>query len=433
MRPVILAAIAVIVLLSAVAPAMAYDPIGVTVMVTYSDGSPADDAVITLQNGNYTDFYIASTDASGTCSLESVRPNSSALRALVYKESGDTALNATSVWYEAQNDTLIEVRLPDTGVVAGQVLLDGAPAKGSIVVLDDNATYTADQDDGRFSFRAAVGNHSMYAAYYSNGMIYASDRQAIAVKSTPGKAYTLELGQSAINASSLSRVAYDRLFPLQGSEPINLSGIVIGADGSPVANATIVAESYFAEPGGVTTTGADGSFSLNEVSVGTSTVRFKVSVSDNGSDYVSYSSFYPSADTSGLSVQFANYPESTHGYIYGIITMSRNWTDSMPLNGTVYLSNGMSQEVSFDRNFGQFFFTVPPGVYEIYAVHYDGNDRYTSDPQRVYVDASWTATSANPTLLVVRLNQVYWEPLLVAMVLGLLCLAGAYFLLRKRL
>ena len=49
------------------------------------------------------------------------------------------------------------------------------------------------------------------------------------------------------------------------------------------------------------------------------------------------------------------------------------------------------------------------------------------------MDASWTATSANPTLLVVRLNQVYWEPLLVAMLIGLLCLAGTYFLLRKRL
>jgi hypothetical protein len=413
---------------------MAYGPIGVTVKVTYSDGSPAGDAVITLQNGNYTDFYIASTDASGTCSLNGVRPNSSALRALVDKNSGGMALNATSVWYEAQNDTLIEVRLPDTGIVAGQVLLDGAPAKSSIVVLDDNATYTAGQDDGRFSFRAAVGNHSLYAAYYSDGTIYASDRQAILVKSGADKAYTLELGQSAINASSLSKIAYDRLFPAHTTGvPFNLSGSVIGADGSPVANATVVAESYFAEPGGVTITGEDGSFSFNGVSVGTDTVRFKVSVKDNGTDYASYSSFYPSADTSGLSIQFANYPESTHGYIYGIITMSRNWTDSMPLNGTVYLSNGMSQEVSFDRNFGQFFFTVPPGVYEIYAVHYDGSDRYTSDPQRVYVDASWTATSANPTLLVVSLNQVYWEPLLVAMLLGLLCLAGTYVLLRKRL
>lgn len=426
-------AAAIIALLSIVAPAMAYDPIGVTVKVTYSDGSPADNAVITLQNGNYTDFYIASTDASGTCSLEGVRPNSSALRALVDKNSGGTALNATSVWYEAQNDTLIEVRLPDTGIVAGQVLLDSAPAKGSIIVLDDNVTYTSGQDDGSFNFRAAVGNHSLYAAYYSDGTIYVSDRRAVVVKSASGEAYTLELGQSAINASSLSKTAYDRLFSTQGSAgPINLSGNVIGADGSPVINATIVAESYFAEPEGLTTTGANGTFSFNGISVSTGMVRFKVSVRDNGTDYASYSSFYPSTDTSGLSVQFTNYPESTHGYIYGIITMSRNWTDSMALNGTVYLSNGMSQEVSFDRNFGQFFFIVPPGLYEIYAVHYDGNDRYTSDPQRVYVDASWTATSANPTLLVVKLNQVYWQPLFVAMILGLLCLAGTYILLRKR-
>lgn len=425
-------ALAAIVLLSTVATAMASSPISVTVKVAYSNGTPASGAVVTLQNGNFTDFYIALTDASGTCSLTNVRPNSTALRARVTTGAGNKAFNVTSVWYEAQNVTSINVRLPDSGTVAGQVRLNGVFANGSIVVLDDSATYAVGLEDGRFNFTTTAGNHSLYAAYYANGIIYISDERQINVKPSFDEAYVLELKPAGDNMSTLPKLVYNKLFNDHGTTgPVNLTGNLLGADGVPISNATIVAESYFKAPAGSTTTGINGTFAFSGISVGTDIVRFKVSMRDNGTDYSSYSAFYPTVDTSGLTVQISNYPVSTHGYIYGIITMSKNWTNSTALNGTVYLSNGMSQQVSSDRNFGQFFFTVSPGPYEIYAIYYNGSNRYLSDTQRVFVEASWTAASANPTLLIVKPNQIYWSQLLVAILLGLLCLVATYVGLRK--
>ena len=411
---------------------MASGPISVTVKVAYSNGTPASGAVITLQNGNFTDFYIALTDASGTCSLTNVHPNSTALRARVTTGNGSTAFNVTSVWYEAQNVTNINIKLPDSGTVTGQVRLNGVSANSSIVVLDDSVTYTAGQGDGRFSFNAPAGNHSLYAAYYVNGVIYISDERPIIVKPSFDEAYVLELKPASDNTSTLPKLVYNKLLGDQGATgPINITGNLLGANGVPIVNATMVAESYFKEPVGFTTTGLNGTFALSGIIVGTDILRFKVHVRDNGTDYFSYSGYYPSENTSGMTVQITNYPVSTQGYIYGIITMSNNWANSTPLNGTVYLSNGMYQEVSNDRNFGQFFFTVPPGPYEIYATYYNDSNRYLSDTQRVFVEASWSSTSANPTLLIVKPNQIYWKQLLIAILFGLLCLVATYAGLRK--
>ena len=425
-------ALAGIIFLSTIVTAMASSPISVTVKVAYSNGTPASGAVITLQNGNFTDFYIAITDASGTCSLTNVRPNSTALRAQVTTGNDSTMFNVTSVWYEAQNVTNMNIKLPDSGTVDGQVRLNGISANGSIVVLDDSVTYTAGQEDGSFSFVAPAGNHSLYAAYYMNGIIYISDERPIIVKPSFDEAYVLELKPVSDNASMLPRLVYNKLLGDHGATgPISLTGNLLGANGVPIANATVVAQSYFNEPAGSTVTGFNGTFAFNGITVGTDILRFKVGVYDNGTAYSSYSGFYPAVDTSGMTVQISNYPVSTHGYIYGIITMSKSWTNSTALNGTVYLSNGMSQEVSSDRNFGQFFFTVPPGPYEIYATYYNGSNRYLSDSQRVFVEASWSAASANPTLLVVKPNQIYWGQLLIASLLGLLCLVATYAGLRK--
>ena len=425
-------ALAAIIFLSTIVTAMASSPISVTVKVTYSNDTPASGAVVTLQNGNFTDFYIAVADSSGTCLLTNVRPNSTALRARVTTGNGNESFNVTSIWYEAQNVTNINIKLPDSGTVAGQVRLEGVSANGSLVVLDDSVAYTAGLEDGRFSFIAPAGNHSLYAAYYVNGIIYISDERPITVKPSFDEAYVLELKPAGDNVSTLPKLVYDKLLSDHGATgPINLTGNLLGANGVPIANATIAAESYFADTAGSTITGPNGTFAFSGISVGTDILRFKVSVRDNGTDYTSYSGFYPAENTSGMTVQISNYPVSTHGFIYGTITMSKNWTNSTALNGTVYLSNGMSQQVSSDRNFGQFFFTVPPGPYEIYAIYYNGSNRYISDPQRVFVAASWTATSANPTLLIVKPNQIYWRELLIAIIIGLLCLIGTYAGLRR--
>lgn len=415
---------------------MAYpEDIAVVVKVTYADGSPVGGAVVTLQNGNYTDFYIASTDDRGFCDLTGVRPGSSALRALVSADGRGTTLNGTSVWYEAQNVTYIVVTLPDSSDVSGAVRLKGLPAGASIVVLDGTTIYDTGTFDGRFSFKAPIGDHSIYAALYTNGTIYVSEKRAISVKPSLKETYVLELKPVSNVARPLPEPIYDRLIRSHDNSgsagPIILSGNLYGADGTPVANATLTAESYYREPAGTTVTGENGLFAFDGVSVATDIVRFKADILDNGIHHISYSKFYPAQDASGLSVQLTDYPAPTQGYIYGIIALSGEWSNATPLNGTVYLSNGLSQEVTRDHNSGQFFFAVPPGIYEVYAEHYDGSDRYVSEKQRLFVDASWTATSVNPTLLVVRRNQIYPGPLLLAIIIGFLCLGAGYALVKK--
>jgi len=96
---------------------------------------------------------------------------------------------------------------------------------------------------------------------------------------------------------------YDKLLSDHGATgPINLTGNLLGANGVPIANATIAAESYFAETAGTTITGVNGTFAFSGISVGTDILRFKVSVRDNGTDYTSYSGFYPAENTSGMTV-----------------------------------------------------------------------------------------------------------------------------------
>ena len=410
------------------------EPTAIKVIVLSQDGSPAG-VHITLQNGDYAILGEGTTDSSGECTF-TVSPGSRVVRAIV--TSGDYSL--TSVWHDA-NDTFIQVRLPRVGVVSGTIKLDGMAGGSPLVVLDDTRAldttpYEVSRQDGsrqytfkvnRFSLTTSRGEHSIYAVGYYGGVVYMSERLDINV--TDREDVVLELKPVGENTSILPAVAYDRLFHTTGTVTrASITGILMGADGMPVANASLTIQDYFMKDLEATRTDASGAFAFGPLNLSTDVVRFRADIVDNGTSIVSYSRLYPVEASTSLMVNLTDYPRPTMGYIYGIITIANSFT---PVSGTVYLSNGMMQEVSPDRNSGQFFFMVEPGRYEIYAEHEEGPRRLVSGWISVDVEPAWSPLAANPTILVVSPQKIQCLPLLAALLAGLFCIAGMRQAMRR--
>ncbi|HTX44410.1 MAG TPA: carboxypeptidase-like regulatory domain-containing protein, partial [Methanocella sp.] len=314
-----------------------------------------------------------------------------------------------------------------------------------LVVLDDGGIYDSTPYDvsrqngsgiytftvNRFSLQADTGLHTLYAIGYSNGTVYRSDDTAINV-SEANTTVVLELKPFSDNASAMPPAVYDRIFhtSTQGGT-FGFSGRLVDAGGAPLANATLTAQDYSLVDRGSAVTDANGSFVFGLLNVSTGFFRLKVSIPDNGSVYTTNTQFYPAVDASGLEVKVLDYPKPTVGYIYGIIALTANRSNPVPVSGTVYLSNGLTQKVSPPVNGGQFSFTVAPGTYQIYAEHIDGGERLVSDARTIEVQAVWSALAVNPTVLVVGPEKVQYPVLADALVLGLLCLAGARYAIRR--
>ncbi len=425
-----------ILLMAMATPAMGYgEPTAIKVVVLGPDGSPAMGVHVALQNGDYATLGEGVTDASGACAF-TVSPGSRVVRAIV--TSGEYSLR--SVWHDA-NDALIQVRLPRVGVISGTIKLDGMAGGSPLVVLDDTRAfdttpYEVSRQDGsrlytfkanRFSLTTSRGEHFIYAVGYYGGVVYMSDRLDINV--TDREDVVLELRPVGENTSILPAVAYDRLFHTMGTiTGASIAGILMGADGRPVANASLTIQDYFMKDLEATRTGAGGEFAFGPLNLSTDVVRFRADIVDNGTGIVSYSRLYPVEASTSLIVNLTDYPRPTTGYIYGIITLANS---STPISGTVYLNNGMAQEVSPDRNSGQFFFAVAPGRYEIYAEHGEGPQRLVSDWISVEVEPAWSPLAANPTIIVVSPQKIQRLPLLAALLAGLFCLAGMRQAMRK--
>ncbi len=429
--------LAIIILFTLIVPVTAG---AVTVKVLYPDGSPAAGVAVVLQDGNYASLGSGTTGVAGTY-VFNVSTGSRAVRAVV----GGPAYNVTSVWHDAA-DPSIEVRLPSASQVTGTVKLDGMGGN-PLVVLDDadifdTTPYGVSRQNGssvqtftvnRFSFNTTPGRHGLYAVGYFDGIVYRSDRAEVTVPGNQAPV-VLELKRAGDNASILPPAVYERIFHTsQGGGPVSIAGHLLGADGRAIANATLAAQDYFLKEQGSTTTGTDGAFSFGPMYPGAGMVRFRAVIRDNGTEYTSLSPFYQAENTTGLNVSLPDYPKSTVGYVYGIIALSANRSSPVPIPGTVYLNNGLSQVVSPSKNNGQFFFTLAPGTYEIYAEHVEGGERLVSGKMSIEVDAVWSPLAVNPTILVVEPEKVQYIPLVLALIVGVLCLVALAYEMKKRL
>jgi hypothetical protein len=429
----------ILILFFACAVAVAAAPVTITVKVLNMDGTPAGGIPVSLQNGSYASLASGTTNASGMCAF-TIDPRSNVVRALI----AGPEVNVTSVWHEAV-DPAIEVRLPQVGEVSGTIKLDGMGAGNPLIVLDDSIIYDSTPYDvsrqngsesysfkaNRFSFATTAGQHVLYAVGYSDGVVYMSDRLTVNVSGV-NSPVMLELKSAGGNVSLFSPAVYERIFHTSEAHGglVSMAGTLIGADGRPVANASLTAQDYFLNEPGTTVTGPDGSFAFATMNLSTDIVRFRAVITDNGT-YSSYSPFYPAQNTTGLEVKIPDYPRSAVGYVYGIIASTENRSNPVPVSGTVYLSNGLAQAVSPDKDNGRFFFTLAPGSYEIYAEHVEGGQSLVSEKRRIVVEPVWSPLAVDPTVLVVEPVKVQLLPLLAALISGVLLIAMFAYANRK--
>jgi hypothetical protein len=439
----ILLAIAILCLISV--PAAAYSAsTSVTVQVSYSSGQPVYGASVSLQNGNYAYLANGTTDISGTSALN-ISSGSNVIRARVITPE----YNQTTVWYEVGQNTTINVTIPNVEQISGAILLNGMAAGNPVVVLDndqiyDSMPYNVSQQNSTvvhtftansFSFPAAMGKHSLYAAGYYNGIVYMSDPININLTSATGQAsVVLQLNAMGNNTSILAPAVYEQIFHTTNvpPAPADMLGWLIGADGKPLADAAMTVQDWYLNNYSTALTDDNGTFAFYGLNISTDILRFKITVQDNGTPVQLFSQFYPTENTYGLKVIIPNYPIATTGFIYGIITNTTNSSNPVPLSGTVYLSNGMTQAVSPAKGQGQFFFNVTPGNYTIYAECDDGGQNIRTGTLAIVVAPAWSPADVDPTFLVLQEQQTTKPiPLAAAIVIGLLCIAGTLYAMRK--
>lgn len=447
--------------------------IDVNVRVVSVDGHPIDNATITLQNGRYENIGYATTGSSGEYCFTGIDPESAVIRALITANRGSIHYDLRSVWYEVKKNTTIEVALPDSGEIKGSITLGGIPAGSSVIVVDGSEEYdsrTIIGPDDRiaacyFNFKVQYGTHTIYAVHNSweidngvinysasrsNGKWYRSDTVSIDVtpNGTVPEKIVLELKPAPGNITGISESAYNRLLriyeePEYGGQ-VHFSGRVTGADDMPIKDAIVAVEDEMLRKINSTLTDVNGNFTFNNVTVDTKSVRFKITGIGKDTELYAKSGWYIARDTEGIEIKVYTYPEPRTGYIWGFITDAEDFNSAIStgndciLNGTVYLSNSTmhtSLEVTEDSPGRQFFFEVSPGIYNIYAVHIDGTDRYISDVKCINVTAVWSPISVDRTLLVVKPERLdLTSPVfLFTVLLGMLGISGVYYLTRRLL
>jgi len=267
--------------------------------------------------------------------------------------------------------------------------------------------------------------------------------------------------------SALAAFSFAFIMPaLADSQLFSISGQVIDATGSPVAGANVTLIDYAYNVIGVMKTDDNGSYDFVNVNSSTATITVRVSLDKNGKTYKVpsyYTRWYPAQGNVSIKseeTQFADYPEPAEGYLYGAIKSGTS-ADARFITGDVYLTS-VSTGVKYHQvanntdGKGSFYFHVPPGDYDIYAVHVENGKKTETATLRVTVQPAWNVNEHLPVVLVIEpgliplplhmLPQISspvpaistpqatgfsYTPLALAGLIGLLLLTGLYFVFQK--
>lgn len=200
-------------------------------------------------------------------------------------------------------------------------------------------------------------------------------------------------------------------------EPFTISGQVIDAVGYPVAGANVSLIDNNYKVIGVRTTNDEGNYDFVNVISDTDTVTVRVSLGKNGKTYKVpsyYTRWYPSRGILYINkgeTQFADYPEPTEGYVYGAIKSNMS-PNALFLTGEVYLTSVSAgteyhEFANSTDGKGSFYFHVPPGDYDIYAIHDENGKKSMTDTQRITVMPSWNVNEHLPVVLAIAPGLIH--------------------------
>lgn len=328
------------------------------------------------------------------------------------------------------------------GSVTGQVTdSGGAPIPNATVSLVD-ASYlevarTTSDSSGNFTFSNANDRGTGYLKVIVS---YVKDGKTYNLTKTPASWYSANTSAIRIAGEETSFASYP---PLPEStnphQAFSATGQVTDANRRPLPGAEVHLYDGIYKEIGVTTSGANGNFSFDNVYASSPGCKVQVFYKADGKVYQTYlqnTIWYPT-DSGRVAIYDArlyDYPEPKTGYVWGIITNG----NASPVSGEVYLANSKRHfaiETSESGNTVSFVSEVPAGEYTVYAVHKDASSSLESRPVKVLVNPSRNYLEY-PSLILVAdqpVAPVDVKPVTLfgAVVLGAALIAGLWYALRR--
>lgn len=452
------------------------DTITVSGKVLDANDLPVENAIVTLQNGNYEEISRTVTGSDGRFLFVGVQPGSNSIRARTVKVEMGGKYNNTTSWYPAQNFTVIDVRLwnypdpaandTDSGWIWGTVQCDGAPFTDAWVVLDGQVKQKVIYDpfysvrgqkepaivrdascpqgfylkpyNGshyQFKFKVPSGIHQVMAYSYRDGKIWMSNITRVEV--VAGRA-SISSEMTVLEVAEAEQAQVPMIPDSVTDYHWELPGKVVDRNGRGMPCVSIFLND--SEYGTVERlmTNDSGHFLYSGKHSGLRNLSIMSQYADNGTEPSMTYDYSLLTSSSGIRTALFvmhDYPvinNVTDGYIWGIIATDDGAEYGTAISGTVYLSNGMSASVSDGE---QYFFNVPAGTYDIYATHTEGYKNYTSKVRHVEVRPTNHMESTECVKLIVEPEprRVSVLPLLAAAGMGLTGIFAMLLLLRRKL
>ena len=170
----------------------------------------------------------------------------------------------------------------------------------------------------------------------------------------------------------------------------SVTGRVLDKNGDPVSGAQVQIVDYEFKNLGTSTTSSNGSYSFNNLPGG-HVYRLSATLNVNGASYYDKTVFFQVNELQVVpeDVVIFKYPPSGMGWMTGVVTASQYY--AVPINATIYLSNGMY--TYFSESIGNHWqFYLPAGDYVVWAEHNSDNTTYASAKQTVHVPSDDTAS-----------------------------------------
>jgi hypothetical protein len=185
----------------------------------------------------------------------------------------------------------------------------------------------------------------------------------------------------------------------------SVTGRVLDKNGAPINGSQVQIVDYEFKNVGTATTSANGTYTFNNLPGG-HVYRLSATLTANGTQYYDKTVFFQvnELEVVAQDVVIFRYPPSGMGWMTGVVTANENY--AVPINATIYLSNGMY--TYFTEGVGsKWQFYLPMGNYQVWAEHNSGNITYSSDKLNVYVPSDDTASETIYLPLVINPNATY--------------------------
>lgn len=222
--------------------------------------------------------------------------------------------------------------------------------------------------------------------------------------------------------------------PAFAAHTFSVSGKVVDGLWQPVEGANVTLLDTNGRAFAEAATGTDGNYNFNDLPADIEVYTVKVSYLHGNVTYLApaggtrWFRALPESTIDPAVTQLIGYYPSHLGYVRGQAILFDN--PGKKVNVTVHVGTISAM----DTKDGSFVFGVPTGIYDVWASYDTPRGRYVSDTTKVTVVEMDSIQEATPiTLELKREGITISDPvaLFISLIVGLACLGGIYFILKK--